>query len=78
MPAFVSAPSIGLYAAATNVSWLIVSIFAALATIVLPAATHQGEFGLVIKSLYATLAIGVLLAAGLGYDRGRHSVGTDI
>jgi hypothetical protein len=35
MPAFVSAPSIGFYATATNVSRIVGSIFGALATIVL-------------------------------------------
>jgi len=67
LPAFLTAPSVGFYAIATNISWVIVNIFGALATIVMPAAASHGESGrsLVIKSLQATLMIGTAFGGGL-------------
>ncbi len=67
IPAFLSAAGVGLYALATNLSWLVVSLSGALATVVMPAATHRGESGrtLVLNSLHATFAIGGVLGGGL-------------
>ncbi|CAO3432795.1 oligosaccharide flippase family protein [Azospirillum endophyticum] len=67
IPAFLSAAQVGLYALATSLSWLIVSLSSALATVVMPAATRRGRSGrdLVLNSLQATFAIGGLLGGGL-------------
>lgn len=67
IPAFLSAASVGFYALATNLSWLVVSLSSALATVVMPAATHRGAEGrsLVLNSLHATIVIGVVLGGGL-------------
>jgi O-antigen/teichoic acid export membrane protein len=67
IPAFLAASNVGLYSVATNVSWIVVSISAALAAIVLPAAARdpgQGV-GTVLRSLQATLLIGTVLALGI-------------
>lgn len=67
IPAFLPAAQVGLYALATSLSWLIVSLSGALATVVMPAATRRGQSGreLVLNSLQATFAIGGLLGGGL-------------
>ena len=67
IPAFLTASSVGLYAVATSVSGIIASIAGSIATILLPAATRLGESGrrLVIKSLHATLLMGMVLGGGL-------------
>lgn len=67
IPAFLSAAQVGLYALATSLSWLIVSLSGALATVVMPAAARRGQSGreLVLNSLQATFAIGGLLGGGL-------------
>ncbi len=67
IPAFLTASSVGFYAIATNVSWIVVSVSGALSTILMPAAAHRGESGrsLVIKSLHATFVIGTVLGGGL-------------
>lgn len=67
IPAVLPAAGVGLYALATNLSWLVVGLSGALATVVMPAAAHRGESGraLILHSLHATLAVGVLLAGGL-------------
>ncbi|MBK1837287.1 oligosaccharide flippase family protein [Azospirillum sp. YIM B02556] len=67
IPAVLSAKQVGLYALATSLSWLIVSLSSALATVVMPAATRRGRSGreLVLNSLQATFAIGGLLGGGL-------------
>jgi O-antigen/teichoic acid export membrane protein len=67
IPAFLSAASVGLYSVATNVSWIVFAVSASLAALVLPAAAAQQAGGrrTVVRSLHATLAIGIVGAAGL-------------
>lgn len=67
MPAFLAASSVGLYAVATNVSWIVVTVAGSLAAIVLPAAARLGERGsrTVVYSLHATLLVAAILAAAL-------------
>ncbi len=67
IPAFLPAAQVGLYALATSLSWLIVGLSSALATVVMPAATRRGRSGraLVLNSLQVTFAIGGLLGGGL-------------
>jgi O-antigen/teichoic acid export membrane protein len=67
IPAFLAAPSVGLYSVATNVSSIVVSLAGALALMVLPAAARQREHsGTVIRSLHVTLAVGCAVALALG------------
>jgi O-antigen/teichoic acid export membrane protein len=65
VPAFLGAASVGLYSVATNVSWMVATISGSLASIVFPAAAARGLEGrhTVVKSLYATLAIAIVVAA---------------
>ena len=67
MPAFLSAASMGLYAVATSVSWMVVTLSGTLAILVLPAAARRGKAGTdaIVGSLQATLAIGTALAVVL-------------
>lgn len=67
IPAFLPAAQVGLYALATSLSWLIVNLSSALATVVMPAATRRGRSGrdLVLNSLQATFAVGGVLGGGL-------------
>jgi O-antigen/teichoic acid export membrane protein len=67
IPAFLGASSVGLYSVATNVSWIVVTVSGSLSALVFPAATAQGARGgeTVVKSLYATLAVGLLIAGTL-------------
>jgi len=73
IPAFLAASSVGLYSVATNISWVVVSISAAIAAIVLPQAARHGEDGVsvVVRSLQATcfvataLALAICLAGGV-------------
>ena len=68
LPAFLGASSVGLYSVATNVSWIVFTLASALSTFVLPVAAPRGRGGtsIVLVSLYATLAVGVLFAGVLG------------
>jgi O-antigen/teichoic acid export membrane protein len=76
IPAFVGASTVGLYSVATSVSWIVVTVAGSIGAIVFPAAAARGPEGryIVLKSLYATLAVGVLLAgvvaavAGVGVE----------
>jgi O-antigen/teichoic acid export membrane protein len=65
IPAFLGAASVGLYSVATNVSWMVATVSASLSSIVFPAAAARGLAGryTVVKSLYATLALAIALAA---------------
>jgi O-antigen/teichoic acid export membrane protein len=68
IPAYLAASSVGYYALAINVSWLVVSISGSLATIVMPAAANLGGASgrqLVMRSLHATVLIGMVLGGGL-------------
>lgn len=67
IPAFLTAATVGFYAIAANMSFIVVMISGSLATILLPAATHRGESGrgLVVKSLHSTILIGLVLGGGL-------------
>jgi O-antigen/teichoic acid export membrane protein len=67
IPAFLGAASVGLYSVATNVSWMVASVSASLGSIVFPAAAARGLEGryTVVKSLYATLALAIVLAAAI-------------
>lgn len=64
IPAFLAASSVGLYSVATNISWIVVSISAAIAAIVLPAAARHAEEGVpvVVRSLQATFIVASALA----------------
>ncbi|MGZ4383167.1 MAG: oligosaccharide flippase family protein [Gaiellaceae bacterium] len=67
-PAFLSAASVGLYSAATNVSWIVVTVSGSLASLVLPtaaASSHEEGSRTVLSSLYATLGVGLLVAGAL-------------
>jgi O-antigen/teichoic acid export membrane protein len=67
IPAFLAASSVGLYSVATNVSWIVVSISAAIAAIVLPAAARHAEDGVpvVVRSLQATFFVASVLALAI-------------
>jgi O-antigen/teichoic acid export membrane protein len=67
IPAFLAASSVGLYSVATNISWVVVSISAAIAAIVLPAAARHTEDGVtvVVRSLQATFFVAALLALAI-------------
>jgi O-antigen/teichoic acid export membrane protein len=64
IPAFLGAASVGLYSVATNVSWIVVLLSGSVATVVFPTAAARGPEGghMIVKSLYATLAVATLLA----------------
>src|SRR5262245_56267968 len=65
IPAFLGAASVGLYSVATNVSLMVATVSGSLGSIVFPAAAARGLAGrhTVVKSLYATLALSIVLAA---------------
>jgi antigen flippase len=67
LPAFLGAASVGLYSVATNVSWITFSLANALAVIVLPAAARHEvhRTAILVAAMYATLIVGLLLAAVL-------------
>jgi O-antigen/teichoic acid export membrane protein len=67
IPAFLTASSVGLYSVATNVSWVVVTIATAIATIVLPEAARDPQRGVttVVRSLQATLGVALALAVGI-------------
>jgi O-antigen/teichoic acid export membrane protein len=68
IPAFLVASDVGLYAVATSAAWVVYTVSGALFPLVLPAAARGTPEGtrFVIRSLQATLAIGAVLALGLG------------
>jgi len=68
IPAFLGAASVGLYSVATNVSLMVATVSGSLGAIVFPAAAARGIAGryTVVKSLYATLAIAIVLAVTIG------------
>jgi O-antigen/teichoic acid export membrane protein len=73
MPAILSAASVGVYAVATNVSWIVVSVAGALGPVVLPAAARRGSGHgprTILPALRATLGIAVVLALLLGAGAG--------
>lgn len=72
IPAFLSAASVGLYAVATSVSWIVVTVSGTLAAFVFPVAARRGEQGVrtVVHSLYATLVAASILAVALGAAAG--------
>lgn len=72
IPAFLGAASVGLYSVATNVSWMVATVSASLGSIVFPTAAARGLAGryTVVKSLYATLAIAIALAATIAVFAG--------
>jgi O-antigen/teichoic acid export membrane protein len=67
LPAFVGAHAVGLYSVATNVSWIVFALAGSIASIALPIAARQGRAGgaadTIARSLRATLAVAVVLAA---------------
>ena len=67
LPAFVSTASVGLYSVATNLSLIVHQMANTFAGLVLPAAAEEPERGplKVVGSLWATLAVTAVLAAGL-------------
>jgi O-antigen/teichoic acid export membrane protein len=68
IPAFVGAAGVGLYSVATNVSWIIVLLSGSIASVVFPTAAARGLDGcqVIVKSLYATLAVATLIAVAVG------------
>jgi O-antigen/teichoic acid export membrane protein len=68
IPAFLAASSVGLYAVATSVSWIVFTLASALGSLVLPVAARDGERGvaIVVRSLHATLAVGTVTALAIG------------
>jgi O-antigen/teichoic acid export membrane protein len=73
IPAFLSASSVGLYATATTVSWLVVTVASSLAALVLPVAVRRGGTegpATVVRALYATLLVGAAIAAVLALVAG--------
>jgi O-antigen/teichoic acid export membrane protein len=72
MPAFLSASSVGLYSVATNVSWIVFLLAGSLALVALPVATDRGDKGpaTIIRSMHATAAIAIALAAVLAVVAG--------
>jgi O-antigen/teichoic acid export membrane protein len=73
MPAFLVAPLVGLYAVATNLSWIVVTVGGALASLVLPASAARTGFAArrtVLYALYATLAVSLALAVAIALVSG--------
>jgi O-antigen/teichoic acid export membrane protein len=72
IPAFLAATSVGLYSVATNISWIVVSVSAAIAAIVLPAAARHAEEGVpvVVRSLQATFVVATVLALAIALVAG--------
>jgi O-antigen/teichoic acid export membrane protein len=72
IPAFLSAATVGLYSVAANVSWIVVTVSASLAPLVLPTAAAQEGGGrrTVVRSVHATLAVAVVVAAVLAVSAG--------
>jgi O-antigen/teichoic acid export membrane protein len=66
IPAILSAASVGLYSVATNVASVISTLTGTVAVIVLPlAARHAGSAHTVVRTLHATLLIGMAIAVPL-------------
>jgi glycosyltransferase involved in cell wall biosynthesis/O-antigen/teichoic acid export membrane protein len=67
IPAILAASTVGLYAVATSVAWLIVALSSNLSSVVLAAAARQGPDGTrtVLTSLQATLVVALAIAVGL-------------
>lgn len=63
IPAYLSAASVGFYAVATSVSWIVATIASSLGPLVLPVAVSRDRNGTraVVHSLYVTLAVGAVL-----------------
>jgi O-antigen/teichoic acid export membrane protein len=72
IPAFLSAATVGLYSVAANVSWIVVTVSGSLAPLVLPTAAAQEGGGrmTVVRSVHATLAVAVVVAAALAMSAG--------
>jgi O-antigen/teichoic acid export membrane protein len=73
MPAFLTAPLVGRYAVATNLSWIVVTVGGALSSLVLPASAARAGVAArrtVLYALYATVAVSVILALALGLVSG--------
>ena len=68
MPAYLAAASVGLYAVATSLAWVVAQLSGALWWLVLPAAARRPDKTreTVLASLYATLAVGATFALVLG------------
>jgi antigen flippase len=68
IPAILSATSVGLYSVATNVTGVIGTLTATVALIVLPVAAQEGGSArTVVRTLHATLIIGVVIAVPLAF-----------
>lgn len=68
IPAFLAASSVGHYAVATSISWIVLTVAAALGDLALPAAARHAERAVetIVHSLHATLAVGTCIALGIG------------
>lgn len=67
LPAFVAATAVGLYAIATSVSWIVVTIAGSTSALVIPAAVRAQGSGTqtVLGAVRLTFVISLVLAAGL-------------
>jgi antigen flippase len=67
VPAFLGAASVGLYSVATNVTSIIVTLTATIATIAMPVAARENKRSArtVIRTLHVVLLIGVAIAMPL-------------
>lgn len=67
VPAFLGAASVGLYSVATNVTSIIITLTATIATIVMPVAARRNKRSArtVIRTLHVVLLIGVAIAVPL-------------
>ncbi len=68
IPAFLGAASVGLYSVATNLAAIVGTLAASVVALVLPAAARRAERGavMVVASMYAALAVGLLGALAIG------------
>lgn len=67
IPAFLSAASVGLYSVATNVTSIIATLTGTVALLAMPVAARQqtGSARMIVRTLHATLAIGLVIAIPL-------------
>lgn len=67
IPAFLSAASVGLYSVATNVTSIIATLTGTVALLAMPVAARRqkGSARTIVRTLHATLAIGLVIAIPL-------------
>ncbi len=69
IPGFLGASQVGYYAVAANVSWIVFTVAATMAAVVLPTAVrrNRGTVPIVLASLQFTLVTGVLMGSALAF-----------